>query len=194
MNVVIFGAPGSGKGTQSEKLIERYGLHHISTGEVLRDHIARKTPIGQIAKTYITQGQLIPDSLMIKILEEIIDNEPKAKHGVIFDGFPRTIPQAEALKRFLERRGQEIHHVIGLEVPEDELVERMIKRGQQTGRADDNLETIKNRLKVYHESTTPLRDFYIAEGKYRPIKGNGSIDEIFMNIAKVIDESGAGKE
>ncbi len=194
MNVVIFGAPGSGKGTQSEKLIERYGLHHISTGEVLRDHIARKTPIGQIAKTYITQGQLIPDSLMIKILEEIIDNEPKAKQGVIFDGFPRTIPQAEALKRFLERRGQEIHHVIGLEVPEDELVERMIKRGQQTGRADDNLETIKNRLKVYHESTTPLRDFYIAEGKYRPIKGNGSIDEIFMNIAKVIDESGAGKE
>lgn len=194
MNVVIFGAPGSGKGTQSEKLIERYGLHHISTGEVLRDHIARKTPIGQIAKTYITQGQLIPDSLMIKILEEIIDNEPKAKQGVIFDGFPRTIPQAEALKRFLERRGQEIHHVIGLEVPEDELVERMIKRGQQTGRADDNLETIQNRLKVYHESTTPLRDFYIAEGKYRPIKGNGSIDEIFMNIAKVIDESGAGKE
>lgn len=191
MNVVIFGAPGSGKGTQSEKLIERYGLHHISTGEVLRDHIARKTPIGQIAKTYITQGQLIPDSLMIKILEDIIDNEPKAKDGVIFDGFPRTIPQAEALNRFLERRGQTIHHVIGLEVPEDELVDRMIKRGQQTGRADDNPETIKNRLKVYHESTTPLRDFYIGEGKYRAIKGNGSIDEIFANIAKAIEEADA---
>lgn len=112
MNVVIFGAPGSGKGTQSEKLIERYGLHHISTGEVLRDHIARKTPIGQIAKTYINQGQLIPDSLMIKILEEIIDNDPKAKDGVILDGFPRTIPQAEALNRFLEKRGQKIHHVV----------------------------------------------------------------------------------
>ena len=151
MNVVIFGAPGSGKGTQSEKLIERYGLHHISTGEVLRDHIARKTPIGQIAKTYINQGQLIPDSLMIKILEEIIDNDPKAKDGVILDGFPRTIPQAEALNRFLEKRGQKIHHVVGLEVPEDELVDRMIKRGAQTGRADDNLETIQNRLKVYHE-------------------------------------------
>lgn len=187
MNVVIFGAPGSGKGTQSEKLIERYGLHHISTGEVLRDHIARKTPIGQIAKTYINQGQLIPDSLMIKILEEIIDNEPKAKEGVILDGFPRTIPQAEALDRFLAKRGQKIHHVIGLEVPEDELVERMIKRGQQTGRADDNLETIQNRLKVYHESTTPLRDFYISKGKYRPIKGSGSIDEIFAGIASAIE-------
>lgn len=187
MNVVIFGAPGSGKGTQSEKLIERYGLHHISTGEVLRDHIARKTPIGQIAKTYINQGQLIPDSLMIKILEEIIDNEPKAKEGVILDGFPRTIPQAEALNRFLAKRGQKIHHVVGLEVPEEELVDRMIKRGAQTGRADDNLETIQNRLKVYHESTTPLRDFYIKEGKYRPIKGSGSVDEIFSDIAAAIE-------
>lgn len=187
MNVVIFGAPGSGKGTQSEKLIERYGLHHISTGEVLRDHIARKTPIGQIAKTYINQGQLIPDSLMIKILEDIIDNEPKAKEGVILDGFPRTIPQAEALNRFLAKRGQEIHHVVGLEVPEEELVERMLRRGAQTGRADDNPETIKNRLKVYHESTTPLRDFYIKEGKYRPIKGSGTVDEIFTDIARALD-------
>lgn len=189
MNVVIFGAPGSGKGTQSEKLIEKYGLHHISTGEVLRDHIARKTPIGQIAKTYINQGQLIPDSLMIRILEEIIDNDPKAKEGVILDGFPRTIPQAEALNRFMAKRGDEIHHVIGLEVPEDELVDRMIKRGQQTGRADDNLETIKNRLNVYHESTTPLRDFYIGEGKYRRINGHGSVDEIFASIAAAIDNA-----
>ncbi len=189
MNIVIFGAPGSGKGTQSEKLIERYGLHHISTGEVLRDHIARKTPIGQIANTYIKQGQLIPDSLMIRILEEIIDNDPKAKDGVILDGFPRTVPQADALKRLFERRGQKLHHVIGLEVPEDELVERMILRGQQTGRADDNPETIKNRLKVYHESTTPLRDYYIKEGKYRQIKGTGSIDDIFNSIVTAIGES-----
>lgn len=186
MNVVIFGAPGSGKGTQSEKLIERYGLHHISTGEVLRDHIARKTPIGQIANTYIKQGQLIPDSLMIRILEEIVDNEPKAKDGVIFDGFPRTIPQAEALNRFLAKRGMTLDHVIGLEVPEEELIGRMLLRGQQTGRADDNPETIKNRLKVYHESTTPLRDFYIAEGKYRPIHGSGTVDEIFSTIAQAL--------
>lgn len=188
MNVVIFGAPGSGKGTQSEKLIERYGLHHISTGEVLRDHISRKTPIGQIANTYIKQGQLIPDSLMIKILEEIIDNDPKAKEGVILDGFPRTIPQAEALNRFFAKRGMELNHVIGLEVPEEELMDRMIKRGQQTGRADDNPETIKNRLKVYHESTTPLRDFYISEGKYRPVNGSGSVDDIFSNIVASLDK------
>lgn len=187
MNVVIFGAPGSGKGTQSEKLIKKYGLHHISTGEVLRDHIARKTPIGQIANTYIKQGQLIPDSLMIRILEEILDNEPKAKDGVILDGFPRTVPQAEALKRFFERRGQELHHVIGLEVPEEELTERMLRRGKDTGRADDNPETIKNRLKVYHESTTPLRDYYIKDGKYRPINGSGDIDQIFNQITSAID-------
>lgn len=189
MNVVIFGAPGSGKGTQSEKLIEKYGLHHISTGEVLRDHIARNTSIGQIAKTYIDKGQLIPDSLMIDILEEIIDNEPKAKDGVILDGFPRTIPQAEALNSFLAKRGQEIHHVVGLEVPEDELIDRMIKRGAQTGRADDNIETITNRLKVYHESTTPLRDFYIKEGKYRHIHGSGSVEEIFSNIVAAIENA-----
>ena len=186
MNVVIFGAPGSGKGTQSEKLIEKYGLHHISTGEVLRDHIARKTPIGQIAKTYINQGQLIPDSLMIRILEEILDHEPKAKDGVILDGFPRTVPQADALNRFFSRRGQTLHHVIGLEVPEDELVDRMIKHGQQTGRADDNIDTIKNRLQVYHESTTPLRDYYINEGKYRAINGHGSVEEIFAEIVRAI--------
>ncbi|MDY4811825.1 MAG: adenylate kinase [Muribaculaceae bacterium] len=187
MNIVIFGAPGSGKGTQSEKLIERYGLHHISTGEVLRDHIARKTPIGQIAKTYINQGQLIPDSLMIRILEEIIENEPKAQKGVILDGFPRTIAQAEALDRFMAKHGREVKHVIGLEVPEDELIDRMIKRGQQTGRADDNPETIKNRLKVYHESTTPLREFYKNAGKYRKINGSGSVNDIFEEIAKAID-------
>lgn len=187
MNIVIFGAPGSGKGTQSEKLIDHYGLHHISTGEVLRDHIARKTPVGQIAHTYISQGQLIPDSLMIRILEEILDNDPRAAKGVILDGFPRTIAQAEALNRFLEKRGQMVHHVIGLEVPEEELTERMLRRGKETGRADDNPETIKNRLKVYHESTTPLRDFYIKEGKYRPIQGSGSVDEIFKSIAAAID-------
>lgn len=188
MNIVIFGAPGSGKGTQSEKLIEHYGLHHISTGEVLREHIAQRTPIGQIAKTYINQGQLIPDSLMIRILEEILDNEPKAKEdGVILDGFPRTVPQADALKRLFKRKGMELHHVIGLEVPEEELIDRMIKRGQTTGRADDNIDTIKNRLKVYHESTTPLREYYITDGKYRPINGHGSVDQIFADIAKAIE-------
>lgn len=186
MNIVIFGAPGSGKGTQSEKLIEKYGLHHISTGEVLRDHIACKTEIGKIADTYISKGQLIPDSLMIDILEDILDHEPAAQRGLILDGFPRTVPQADALEDLFKRRGQELHHVIGLEVPEDELVQRMILRGKQTGRADDNIDTIKNRLKVYHESTTPLRDYYMARGKYRRINGSGSVDDIFASIAAAI--------
>lgn len=189
MNIVIFGAPGSGKGTQSEKLIDRYGFHHISTGEVLRDHIKRQTPIGKVAQDYISKGQLIPDQLMISILEDILDNEPKAKEkGVILDGFPRTIPQAEALNAFLASRGEQLHHVIGLEVPDEELVERMLLRGKQTGRADDNPETIKNRLAVYHNTTSPLRDFYKREGKYRQIHGTGSIDDIFDAITRAIDQ------
>lgn len=193
MNIVIFGAPGSGKGTQSEKLIEKYGLHHISTGEVLRDHIARKTEIGKIADTYISKGQLIPDSLMIDILEDILDHEPAAQRGLILDGFPRTVPQADALEDLFKRRGQELHHVIGLEVPEDELVQRMILRGKQTGRADDNIDTIKNRLKVYHESTTPLRDYYMDRGKYRRINGSGSVEDIFASIAAAIGGSAEEK-
>lgn len=193
MNIVIFGAPGSGKGTQSEKLIEKYGLHHISTGEVLRDHIARKTEIGKIADTYISKGQLIPDSLMIDILEDILDHEPAAQRGLILDGFPRTVPQADALEDLFKRRGQELHHVIGLEVPEDELVQRMILRGKQTGRADDNIDTIKNRLKVYHELTTPLRDYYMDRGKYRRINGSGSVEDIFASIAAAIGGSAEEK-
>ena len=190
MNVVIFGAPGSGKGTQSEKLIERYGLHHISTGEVLRDHIARKTPIGQIAKTYINQGQLIPDSLMIKILEEIIDNDPKAKDGVILDGFPRTIPQAEALGKLLKEHNTDVHAVVGLEVDEDELIRRMIERGRQSGRSDDNPETIKKRLDVYHNSTSPLRDYYKEQGKYHAIDGKGDVESIYNSIRDSLARNG----
>ena len=193
MNIVIFGAPGSGKGTQSEKLIEKYGLHHISTGEVLRDHIARKTEIGKIADTYISKGQLIPDSLMIDILDDILVHEPAAQRGLILDGFPRTVPQADALEDLFKRRGQELHHVIGLEVPEDELVQRMILRGKQTGRADDNIDTIKNRLKVYHELTTPLRDYYMDRGKYRRINGSGSVEDIFASIAAAIGGSAEEK-
>lgn len=183
LNLVIFGAPGSGKGTQSDKLIEEYGLHHISTGEVLRDHIARGTELGKIADSYISKGQLIPDALMVKVLEEVLDSEPeKTRNGVIFDGFPRTIDQARALKEMLASRGTKVHAVVGLEVDEDELVRRMLNRGKETGRADDQPETIKNRLKVYHTQTSPLRDYYINEGKYHAIDGNGSVDKIFDDI------------
>lgn len=185
LNLVIFGAPGSGKGTQSDRLIEKFGLHHISTGEVLRDNIARGTELGKVAEGYISKGQLIPDDLMIQVLESVLDAEPeKVEKGVIFDGFPRTIEQAKALTDMLERRGSKVHAVIGLEVDEDELIERMLNRGKQTGRADDNPETIKNRLKVYHSQTSPLRDFYIAEGKYHAIEGTGKVEEIFDRIHK----------
>lgn len=183
LNIVLFGAPGSGKGTQSAKLIDEYGLYHISTGELLRDHIKRGTPLGKTADEYISQGQLIPDQLMIDILDDVLDKEASGKSGVVFDGFPRTIPQAEALKGLLRKRGTDLHAVIGLEVPEEELVNRMLARGKETGRADDNIETIKNRLDVYHKQTLPLRDYYTGEGKYLGINGLGIVDEIFHNIA-----------
>ena len=187
LNLVLFGAPGSGKGTQSAKLIDEYGLYHISTGEVLRDHIKKGTDLGKIANDYISKGQLIPDDLMIRILDYVLDKEAADKKGVVFDGFPRTIPQAAALKELLEKRGTKLHAVIGLEVPEEELIERMLNRGKETGRADDNPDTIKNRLKVYHDQTHPLRDYYTKEGKYIPIKGSGIVDEIFQNIKRGIE-------
>lgn len=186
-NIIIFGAPGSGKGTQSERIIDKYNLRHISTGELLRDHIARKTELGIVADSYCSRGQLIPDDLMIDILAHTIDNDPEISRGLILDGFPRTIPQAKALKRLLADRGMKIDAVIGLEVPEEELVERLLKRGEQSGRSDDNLETINKRLDVYRNQTFPLRDYYINEGKYSPIKATGSIDEIFNRITDILD-------
>ncbi|MBO5249288.1 MAG: adenylate kinase [Muribaculaceae bacterium] len=181
-NLVIFGAPGSGKGTQSELLIEEYGLFHISTGEVLRDLIARKTELGKIADSYISKGNLIPDELMINILADVLESNPATANGVIFDGFPRTINQAKALKEMLASRNTKVHAVVGLEVDENELIDRLIKRGQESGRSDDNLETIKQRLEVYHTQTSPLKEYYTAEGKYHAIEGSGSISGIFEKI------------
>lgn len=181
-NLVIFGAPGSGKGTQSELLIEEYGLFHISTGEVLRDLIVRKTELGKIADSYISKGNLIPDELMINILADVLESNPATANGVIFDGFPRTINQAKALKEMLASRNTKVHAVVGLEVDENELIDRLIKRGQESGRSDDNLETIKQRLEVYHTQTSPLKEYYTAEGKYHAIEGSGSISGIFEKI------------
>ena len=186
-NLVIFGAPGSGKGTQSEKLIETYGLFHISTGEVLRDQIAKGTELGKTADKFISNGQLIPDELMVNILSDLLDSNPATRDGVIFDGFPRTIPQAVALNEMLAKRGAQVNAVVGLEVADDELIDRLIKRGVESGRSDDNLETIQKRLAVYHSQTQPLREFYVNEGKYLSIKGYGSIDDIFADIKKSID-------
>lgn len=188
-NLVIFGAPGSGKGTQSENLIKNYGLYHISTGDVLRDHIKRGTELGKIADQYISEGKLIPDELMINILASVLDDNAEAtKKGVIFDGFPRTIEQAKALKKMLAERGSQVDIVIGLEVPEEELIERLIKRGKDSGRSDDNLETIKKRLDVYHNQTSPLRDFYVEEGLYAQIHGTGSVEDIFNDIKKAVEK------
>lgn len=186
-NIVIYGAPGSGKGTQSEKLIERYGLTHISTGEVLRKEIETGSELGKIADSYISRGHLIPDELMVRILAAEVDRLLPTSKGFIFDGFPRTIHQAEELNHLLEKRGQEIHSVVGLEVPDQELTERLINRGKTSGRSDDNPEAIKSRLDVYHNTTSPLREFYYDNGKYKAIEGTGSVDDIFRRITDHLD-------
>ena len=185
LNIVIFGAPGSGKGTQSERIVAKYGINHISTGDVLRAEIKNNTELGKLAKGYIDQGQLIPDELIIDILAKTLDSFEDSK-GVIFDGFPRTIPQAEALKKVLAERGQSVSIMLDLDVPEDELMTRLIKRGQESGRADDNEETIKKRLVVYHSQTAPLIDWYKAEGQYCHINGLGTMEGIFEEICKAI--------
>lgn len=187
MNLVLFGAPGSGKGTQSAKIIDKYGLYHISTGDVLRDHIARHTDLGRLADKYISKGQLIPDAVMIEILDNVLEEKAGGKNGVVFDGFPRTIAQAEALEKLLKKRGAKIDGVIGLEVEEEELIKRMLQRGRETGRTDDNLETITRRLEVYRESTKPLKDYYAELGLYLSVDGQGNVDDIFGNITKGID-------
>lgn len=188
LNIVIFGAPGSGKGTQSDKLIENYHLFHISTGEVLRDHIRRGTELGKTAQAYIDQGQLVPDELIIDILAQVLDeHREQASKGIILDGFPRTIPQAVALEQLLADRGTHVDAVVGLEVPEEELIRRILLRGKVSGRADDNEETARKRLDVYHNQTSPLKAYYEQQGKYLSINGMGDVDDIFESIRDTLD-------
>jgi adenylate kinase len=187
LNIVIFGAPGSGKGTQSDLIIKEFGLEHISTGDVLRAEIKNETELGKTAKSYMDNGKLVPDSLIIDILASVLDSKGKNINGVIFDGFPRTIAQAEALNSMLAERGTGVSAVIGLEVPDEELIKRIIARGKTSGRSDDNEETAKKRLDTYYSQTLPLKDFYIQEGKYAKIEGVGSIETIFGDIKKAIE-------
>ena len=180
LNIVIFGAPGSGKGTQSELIIKEYGLDHM------RSEMKNETELGKIAKDYIEKGQLVPDELIVDMLAKVLDSKVNSK-GVIFDGFPRTIPQAKALKEMLNKRGTDVSVMLNLQVEEEELINRLLERGKVSGRSDDNLETIKSRLDVYHKQTAPLADYYIGEGKHVAIKGMGTIEEIFGRIKDAVN-------
>jgi len=185
LNIIIFGAPGSGKGTQSELMIAKYGLDYISTGAALRDAILEGSKPGKIAKSYIDQGKLAPDELTIQLISDFLDKNRNSK-GIIFDGFPRTIPQAIALKGILDVRGMDISVLLDLQVNDHELIRRLLERGKKTDRSDDNPETIQSRLDVYHTKTAPLATYYISEEKYAPIKGIGTVEEIFRRIDEVI--------
>lgn len=186
LNIVIFGAPGSGKGTQSIKLSEKYGLEHVSTGDMLRAEIKGKTEFGLKADSYISKGHLIPDEVMIGKLDELVKEKNGVK-GFIFDGFPRTIAQGEALDKMLEKYDEKVSVVLSLEVEEDELINRILKRGEISGRSDDNREIVESRLNVYRKQTEPLKDFYSDQFKLVRIHGQGSIDDIFDSITTVID-------
>lgn len=186
LNLVIFGAPGSGKGTQSEILIEQYGLDHISTGDILRGEIKAGSELGQAAKGYIDAGQLVPDGLIIDMIEKVL-GERKPKKGIILDGFPRTVAQAEALDALFAKLGTRVHAVLDLQVEEAELIDRLLKRGQESGRSDDNLETIQKRLGVYHAQTAPIAAHYAQQGVHHAIQGSGAISDITARIARVLD-------
>ena len=186
LNVIIFGAPGSGKGTQSELIISKYGLFHISTGDILRQEIKKQTELGVIAEEYIKTGQLVPDELIIKMLADVIDANSETK-GFIFDGFPRTIAQGIALDELLSEKNTSIVAVLNLVVDEKELLARLIKRGEESGRMDDDPVVIQNRLEVYRNQTEPLKEYYKKKGKLFTVKGQNSIDDVFEQIVDVLD-------
>jgi len=167
-------------------IAERYGLQHVSTGEILRAEIASSTELGKLADSYMSKGELVPDCVVIEMLEELIAKKSDAK-GFIFDGFPRTVPQGEALNQLLQRHGERVNAVISLEVSDEELIDRLLKRGAILGRADDNRKTIESRLNVYYRQTAPLKDFYRSQGLLKEVVGVGSVDEIFESIVEEID-------
>lgn len=188
LNIVLFGPPGAGKGTQSEKLIAKYQLIHLSTGDIFRANIKGATELGILAKSFMDKGQLVPDEVTIRMLESEVNKYPDAK-GFIFDGFPRTIAQAQALDIFLSKRGQSLSAVLSLEVKEDELRQRLAERAKSSGRPDDaNPEVIQKRIDVYKNETLPLKDHFTAQGKYKGINGIGEINEIFNSLCAKIDE------
>ena len=187
LNIVLFGAPGCGKGTQAQRLKEKYRLNHISTGEVIRNEIARGTEMGRSMEHYIKTGQLAPDELVVGIIADYMESHREGC-GNIFDGFPRTQAQAEAFDKILAGHGLAVDRMIYMDVPEETLVERILLRGRDSGRADDaSEEVIRDRIKVYHEQTAVVADFYSKQGKFADINGLGTMDEVFDRICQVID-------
>ena len=186
LNIVIFGPPGSGKGTQSKKIIQKYGLNHLSTGDMLRAEIAAESDLGLEAKSLISKGELVPDKVVIGMIEKRIETAGDF-NGFIFDGFPRTVAQAGALDKVLSSRDLEITLMINLDVETQELIDRLLKRSEQEGRADDNLETIQNRIHVYESQTSPVIEYYQQQDKARQVDGLGTMDEIFDRIVDVIN-------
>ncbi len=186
-NVVLFGPPGAGKGTQSEILLQRYGLIHLSTGDIFRANIKGQTELGQQAKAFMDKGELVPDSLTISMLESEVAKHPQA-NGFIFDGFPRTSAQADALDAFLQGKGNAITCMLALEVNEDELIKRLLNRASTSGRADDADESIvRNRIAVYNRETAPVADYYRSQNKYRGVQGVGSVEEITTRLCAELD-------
>ena len=187
-NLVLFGKPGAGKGTQATFLKDKYNLVHISTGDIFRHNIKNETKLGKLAQSYMDKGDLVPDEVTIQMLQEEVEKNPNAE-GFIFDGFPRTIAQAEALDAFLESKGMRIHGTLALEADDEVLIKRLVERGKVSGRTDDqDEEKIRNRFTEYNEKTAPLIAFYQAQGKYHPINGIGTIEEITTRLSETIDK------
>ena len=187
-NLILFGPPGSGKGTQSEKLIAKYGLKHLSTGDLLRHEISRQTPLGQEAQNFMDKGQLVPDEVVIGMISSALDTNPEAQ-GFLFDGFPRTPAQAEALDKLLELKKAPISVMLALDVSEEELVKRLLKRGETSGRSDDTNEAvIRARIIEYHNKTAVVADYYKKFDKVVMVKGEGTVDEIFNGLCREIDK------
>ena len=187
INLILFGPPGSGKGTQAARLVEKYNLVHISTGDLFRYEMSNNTPLGEKAKSYIAKGELVPDEVTIGMLPNKVEAHPEAA-GFIFDGFPRTIPQAQALDRLMEEEHTTIHILLALQVDDAEIIQRIKLRGATSGRPDDNDETIiRNRIAVYKNETAPVYDYYAEQSKSHSINGIGEIDEIFDRLAAIVD-------
>lgn len=186
LNIVIFGAPGSGKGTQSDFLVNKYQLVHLSTGDLLRAEIAAGSELGKVAEGLIAKGAFVPDDLIINLLGNAIDQHKDAK-GFIFDGFPRTVVQAAALDDMLKSRNMQVDIMLNIDVDREELIARLLNRGKTSGRSDDNLETIKQRLLTYEEKTLPVLDYYKKQHKDHFIKGTGTMDEVLARICQAID-------